>query len=297
MPYGGFCLDSSRKTSGARVATVAVVLAISVCAWFRPASADFIEEQRFGPSCSEQTHACQLRAKLVGKISAQDATRMLQTIEQLHRKATNDKWDFDQPYVSLNTLGGDVAAAMEIGRLLRKEQASVSIEPGAVCYSACVLILAGAVERNVRGKVGIHRPYFETPAAPVSPDKIRDLYHSMLEKMRSYLRDMDVSEQLADAMLRIEPENMRVLDTVALNAYGLTPEDPIARESKEVAISQRYHLTRAEYVRRKELASANCESPATTCYQKIIETGRVDPRVPPNAIDFSQFGRPAQSNP
>jgi hypothetical protein len=297
MPHPGICLKASTRPTDARVVSATVALAISLCAWFRPASADFIEEQRFGPSCSEQTHACQLRAKLVGKITAQDAARMSQTIEQLHRKAESGKWDIDPPYVRLNTPGGDITAAMEMGRLLRKEQASVHIDPDAVCYSACVLILAEAVGRNIQGSVGIHRPYFETPADPVSPKKIRELYQSMLEKMRLYLRDMNVSELLAEAMPRIEPENMRVLGIAALKAYGLTPQDPIARESKEIAIAQRYQLSRAEYARRKELASANCDSPATTCYQKIIETGRGDPRVPPNEIDFSQFGRPVQSNP
>jgi hypothetical protein len=297
MPYPGIWSKSSRKTTGARLVTAILGLAVGVCAWFRPAGADFVEEQRFGPSCSEQTHACQLRARLFGKITAQDDARLSQTIEQIRRKVANNKWDTDPPYLALNTPGGDVTAAMEIGRLLRKEQATVYVEPGAICYSACVLILAGAVERNMRGKVGIHRPYFETPADSVSPEKIRDLYQSMLEKMRVYLRDMNISEQLADAMLRIEPENMQVLSIAALNAYGLTRQDPIDRESKEVAIAQRYRVSRAEYVRRKELASANCEGPTTTCYQKIIETGRVDPQVPPNEIDFSQFGRSVRSNP
>jgi hypothetical protein len=69
--------------------------------------------------------------------------------------------------------------------------------------------------------------------------------------MRLHLREMNGSEQLADAMLRIELENRRMLDTVALNACGLTPLDPIARESQEVAIALKYHPSRAECVRRK----------------------------------------------
>ena len=54
---------------------------------------------------------------------------------------------------------------------------------------------------------------------------------------------MNVSEELADAMPRIEPENVRVLNAAALNAFGLTQQDPVASEANEVKIAQRLGLT------------------------------------------------------
>jgi hypothetical protein len=94
--------------------------------------------------------------------------------------------------------------------------------------------------------------------------------------------------------LRIEPENMRVLNDAALAGYGLTYEDPIARETKELQIAQKYGLSRQEYMRRKALAMSRCASPATFCAQKIMETGRVDPRISPDELDPSQLGRPVR---
>ena len=59
--------------------------------------------------------------------------------------------------VSLNSVGGDVAAAMTLGRILRREDKDAVIGPDDVCISACVLVLAGATHRAIfGGKVGIH---------------------------------------------------------------------------------------------------------------------------------------------
>jgi hypothetical protein len=52
------------------------------------------------------------------------------------------------------------------------------------------------------------------------------MFDEMLQQVRSYFREMNVAEQLADAMLRIEPENMRILNGAELISFGLTPEDP-----------------------------------------------------------------------
>src|SRR5260370_32271993 len=64
----------------------------------------------------------------------------------------------------INSPGGSISAAMAIGRIFRREKASLQVKDNDVCLSACVLVLAGAVERPISrsAKVGIHRPYLET---------------------------------------------------------------------------------------------------------------------------------------
>src|ERR1700690_3126536 len=59
---------------------------------------------------------------------------------------------------SIDSPGGDVLAAIDIGRLMRKSHATVAINNNDKCYSACVFVLAVAVDRVVGGAVGIHRP-------------------------------------------------------------------------------------------------------------------------------------------
>jgi hypothetical protein len=69
----------------------------------------------------------------------------------------------------INSQGGDVNAAIAIGRMFRKERAHLQVNENSVCISACVLILAGAVERPVSGAIGIHRPYLRTtPQQPLT---------------------------------------------------------------------------------------------------------------------------------
>src|SRR3978361_752506 len=65
-------------------------------------------------------------------------------------------------HFGINSRGGSVAAAIAIGRMFRRENAWIGVN--GVCFSACVFMLAGAVDRQT-GKldqVGIHRPYLRS---------------------------------------------------------------------------------------------------------------------------------------
>jgi hypothetical protein len=258
----------------------------------QPARGDVLQITRYGPPCQPATEVCLLQIKIQETVSVADFREIKRLIDQTHREAADKHWDFYPPHVYLDSPGGITSAAIAIGRLLRKEQASVQIEPYGACYSACVIILAGAANRVVQGKVGIHRPYFEVPKGQISPDAYRQEFQRALEDLRAYFREMNVNEQLADAMLRIDPSEIHVLNYSELDAYGLTPEDPATKEIKELKDAQKLGVSRQEYLRRKALAAGQCESEATICYGKILETGKVDPTVSPNAVDFSKFGVP-----
>jgi ATP-dependent protease ClpP protease subunit len=245
----------------------------------------------YGPACNASIRACELHVSILGEISDEDLVELKLLVDRTQREAEVKKWELDPPFVYLDTQGGSVLAAMAIGRLLRKEQAFVQVEPRAVCYSACVLVLVGAVSRDMQGKIGIHRPYYEVPKGDISPEKLRGQFQKMLEDLRAYFREMNVNEQLADTMLRIGPEHMRVLNYAELNRYGLTNEDPVAREIKELKTAQKYGLSRQEYMRRKAIGGSRCAHDKTICYRRIIETGKIDPRVSPTEIDYGAYGR------
>jgi hypothetical protein len=62
--------------------------------------------------------------------------------------------------IHLNSLGGDLEAAVRIGRLLRSNApVRATVLPSAVCASACVFALVGATTRLIGGSVAVHRPY------------------------------------------------------------------------------------------------------------------------------------------
>jgi ATP-dependent protease ClpP protease subunit/predicted ester cyclase len=198
----------------------------------------------------------------------------------------------------INSGGGSIDAAMTIGRMFRNER--VSLDVRGVCFSTCVLILAGAVERRVgdSDQVGIHRPFFgTTPETPLKTDQIKEAYLRMLQEIRSYLRETNVPQRLADDMLAIEPENNRILTRPELKSYGLTGVDPveqqaraIAREAMNIQEANRMGLDRLEYTRRKALVSKACPLGSNgSCYEEVMKTGK-NPALP----DFSQFGTPVK---
>jgi hypothetical protein len=195
--------------------------------------------------------------------------------------------------LNITSRGGAVLSAMAIGRLLRADNAIVTVMDQ--CISSCVLVLAGAAERMVgaAGAVGIHRPYLgSTPDRPLTDDQVKLVYRTVLQEIRSYLRDMNIPERLADDMLTIEPENVRVLSQPELKSYGLTGVDPaeqqrraVEREVRDWREAKLLGLDRNEYIRRKALGNRLCDKTPSgqlatddreilKCRQQILTTGR-----------------------
>jgi hypothetical protein len=260
-----------------------ITLAMSLSLLFGAAMARC--EVFLSPSCEPQIHFCTPDAKIHGLITAADHAQIKQLFDQLH----SQKWSIGGVTLTLDSPGGDVDAAMAIGRIVRREHTAVFVQPQGICFSACVLVLAGGTSRFMPGKVGIHRPYLEVPKEAVSPDRIRGLFQKMLQDLRLYFGEMNVAETLADAMFRIEPENIRVLNESALTGYGLTLADPIAQETDDLTYAQEHGLTRQELMRRKSLVEKECRDITTfpRCYKNVMETGRARPG---EAVDWTGFG-------
>jgi hypothetical protein len=226
-----------------------------------------------------------------------DRSRLEQTQETAarYKKEADFSWA-----IQLDSPGGSVAAAMQIGRLFREKRVLVIVPYQAACNSACVLVLAGAVNRLVAGKVGIHRPYLEVPKQEVTPDRVRGLYETTLAEICAYFHEINVSEQLADAMLRIESERVRFLNETALISYGLMATDPIEQETLDLQEAQYFGLNRSQYIERRGLAAKSCPgrfgvpSVSTPCYQAVMKTGRV-PTQSAVSLDFSQYGVPPRN--
>jgi ATP-dependent protease ClpP protease subunit len=169
-------------------------------------------------------------------------------------------------HFGINSRGGSVPAAMAIGRMIRREGAWIGVN--GVCYSACVFILAAAVDRQIgkSDQVGIHRPYMQTtPEKPIDADQVKQAYSRTLQDMRSYLREMNVSPRLADDMLATEPEHNHILSETELRAYRLIGVDPaeqqrraIQKEAADVKEANQLGLDRREYTRRKMLGEKIC---------------------------------------
>jgi hypothetical protein len=262
-----------------------------------------------GAECSENAVGTRIGGfsiKIVGEIDATTVDKVRRLFDELHEVTAHGGeitvsarsggsvtcTVYGEGY-EINSRGGDVNAAMAIGRMFRKEHAHIQVDRNSVCISACVLILAGAVDRElVFGLVGIHRPYLATtPQQPMMAKQVTESYRAMLDNIHLYLREMGVSERLADDMLATEPERVHILTEAELKSYGLADVDPaerqrraISNEARDVQEANKLGLDRREYTRRKALGIESCIYNSRTgahmtdgemldCRRRILTTG------------------------
>jgi hypothetical protein len=132
--------------------------------------------------------------------------------------------------MELGSPGGDLPAAMEIGRIFKRRLVWTKVvDFGSACYSACVLVLAAGSVRLARteSKIGIHRPRFdETYFAGLDVETARSRYASMAASVRSYLDEMGISPRLFDMMMQVSSSSVRLLTQEELKETGLDGSDP-----------------------------------------------------------------------
>jgi hypothetical protein len=126
----------------------------------------------------------------------------------------------------------------------------------------------------------------ERGSPPVTAESIERSYGGALAASRAYLRDMGAVERLADDMLRVEPDRIRILNRTELEAYGIGERNAdgdaqkraIELETLNGRSAQAYGLNRAEYIRRQAMAEKTCKLGSYT--------------APGDGPDFSIYGEP-----
>jgi ATP-dependent protease ClpP protease subunit len=260
-------------------------------------------------NCSKLTDACFIEGmRIKGDIDAQTVEKTRSLIEELHRNSLHARKQVRSFSVELDSPGGNLTAALALGRTLRREQMGATIAGAfsplarGICFSACSLVFAGAVHRAFNesaSSLGIHRPYLETPPQEVSQKVMAEAYAQTLQGVRLYLREMNVSERLADEMFRTDPESVRLLNEKSAVSYGMMEWDPIYQEISDVQEAKKLGLERREYMKRRARGLKDCEwlSPYDeaprdewlSCYSSVMTNASSAPRPPPGS--FGLFDR------
>lgn len=176
------------------------------------------------------------RIELHGKIELADVSKLKKILPKAISNSHGARIGsfISRPVVVLNSRGGDVLAALAIGRELRKQFAWVMVPEGAHCHSACIFILAGGSNRSAFGEtlsLGIHRPYFSpTQFARLSPSDAKGNYDANLRQVADYLSDMGVSQELFLAMTAISSADMKFLTREWAVSVNLLGDDPAFQE-------------------------------------------------------------------
>jgi len=153
---------------------------------------------------------------LTGQIAPGDAGRFseyLETARDFHR-------------VRLNSPGGSVSDALDIGRRLRADEANTMMGAADICLSACPYILASGVTRTIHddAQVGVHQHFFDANVALPAFIAVEDIQRGQGEVM-AYLDDMGVDPRLMQHALVTPPDEIYVLLPEQLLEYRMaTPE-------------------------------------------------------------------------
>ena len=166
-------------------------------------------------STSAKASECVLTVRLRGRM---ERVRLRQVQYALERRdeAVRSRGRDVALHLDVDSEGGEIFSAMEIGRLLRKASASLSVPRGSRCISACVLVMMGATTRSVGGnaRLGIHRPSLRDVDDPALVD-------TMKESMDFYAGEMTGSHRIVDDMMTIPSESVRYLTPGELAGYGI----------------------------------------------------------------------------
>jgi len=160
-----------------------------------------------------------------------------------------------EPLIRIDSPGGDLTEAIRIGRWVRQKAGTVTVPTKSKCASACVLILAAGVSKNVGGQVIIHRPYFRAMPDGDVATELREV----LQLTRAYLSEMNIPEALADEMFSIAPQNGAVLSADALARYRLDGTDIVQQETQDLRRAEKLGITRDELLQRTRAVSRAIE--------------------------------------
>jgi hypothetical protein len=186
----------------------------------------------------------EVRVFLSGEITRAD----VDSAEVMVRLLKSGKQKLAGNTVWLASEGGDIDAAMDLGRLLRELGAFTLVGKTDQCMSACVFAFMGGERRSVAGRLGIHRPYF--PYTWDVPDRQAKFRH-LQRTLKAYIEEMDFPTSLYEAVMLVPPETFKILAPAELKTFYLEGISPSSEDRVDAAAARRLNLSMFEYLKYK----------------------------------------------
>ncbi|MEP3675567.1 hypothetical protein [Sulfitobacter sp.] len=148
---------------------------------------------------------------LEGTIANGDAARILRQINEMNTAPTR---------AILNSPGGSVQDALELGRALRLKGMDTEMRSDDICYSACPYLLAAGTSRRVPEDafVGVHQHYFGESTLLPAFAAVEDIQRGQGLVMR-YLDQMGIDPLVMQHALVTPPDEIYVLLPEELELY------------------------------------------------------------------------------
>ena len=193
---------------------------------------------------------------VAGEIDSSTPTRLRHSLLDVTSKGCTTR------IVHLAGPGGDIDAAMEMGRILRTMTTYTAISEGDACASACVVAFLGGIEREPSGRVGLHRP-FPTALARTQQESA-DSLSQLNQRLLAYLRFLSISERVLEAMNRVPPGSVRWLigsdpaDAKVLRELEIFGTDPVYADLQASQLASELGISKQTLFARQQRASVVC---------------------------------------
>ena len=189
----------------------------------------------------------EVQVSLQGEITARDvyAAKVMESLIKRGRQKIAGNAVF------LSGKGGDVDAAMEVGRLLRRLGVATIVAREEQCLSSCVFAFMGGDQRLVEGRVGIHRPYFSSTRKVTNR---RSYYRQLQKRLQQYVEELDFPISLYEAVMAVPPESIRILSAADLKRYYLHGMSPSVEEEADALAARNLGISVLEYLQQKAQA-------------------------------------------
>lgn len=137
--------------------------------------------------------------------------------------------------LDMDSAGGHVEQGIRAGDVMGSAGWTLWVRETAVCHSACVLILAAADNRLVSGQVGIHRMLRLGSQATTRAELNAEL-QDVHTQLADYLKRNGASTGVADLMMTVPSRDLRMLDTLELQNFGLLGVNAVQQDLERISM-------------------------------------------------------------
>ena len=185
--------------------------------------------------------------------------------------------------LDLDSPGGLIEDAMRAGDSIGDSHWTIWVREGAVCHSACVLILAAGDQRLVSGAVGIHR-MIRLPR-PRPRAKLNAELQQVHAQLVDYLGRNGAASAIADLMMTVPSRDLRLLGAEELHSFGLEGANPVQEDLERLRVLRQCG---SDFLRRKSVPAR-----AGHGLRQAGAARRRDPRLRGGVVAEVRLPRPA----
>lgn len=211
----------------------------------------------------------EVHVRIKGEITAETLAEFKEAIESIEKK--NQRIVINA--VQLNSFGGSISAAIQIGKIIREKRLNTYIAEDSRCESACIAILLGGVQRYPFGKVGVHRVTYDQDIDDDS--RVAKDINNSLKLTSEYIRSMGISLMLDDAINTTESWRMRYLTETEKVQWNVFGTDRLEEELLFNKISRKLNVNRVEFISFYSSNYENCLKSVKKLKTTIFECAQI----------------------